>query len=244
MKRAILIAAAAALAGCGKGPEAPAPKPAPAAPAAVTPAAAPAEEDFVRFDSAEPEIPAAPDHTQAHPGPDDALKADRAGLTVGTTDKSIKLFWLSEKLPGGNLKVWAGSATVKYKMAIAISVSSNLKEGTCPYAVTWDHELSHARAYVSIFNATRVHLTADLDRALDQAPPIPTKDKPLITGPEGVEGLQKEAGERLRRVLDEQEATMRTLMDDHKRDRDSPAAYKADFEKCPAHDWDALQRGT
>jgi hypothetical protein len=235
-----LIVLALLLAACGKSHEPPK-TPAPQAGAAP---ALPDETPLFRLDSNEPEIPASPDRSQAHPGPDDALKADRAGLTAGTISKNIGVQWEAQAAPDGRRLVWAKSASVDYRMSIAIFVSSNFKEDSCPYRVTWEHELSHARAYVSIFAASKVHLLAGLEHSQELEPPLPTKESPAVLAADEVADFQARMGEKLQQVVEDQARVVDTLMADHKRDRDSPEAYRKDYEKCPAGDWLVLRGGS
>jgi hypothetical protein len=110
--------------------------------------------------------------------------------------------------------------------------------------VTWEHELSHARAYVSIFAASKVHLLAGLEHSQEVDTPLPTQDAPAALQADEVADFEARMGEKLKQVVEDQERVTDTLMADHKRDRDSPEAYRKDFEKCPAADWLVLRGGS
>jgi len=234
-----LLPAAFLLAACGKAP----PSPAAGTPSAPKTAPAPARDEGPLFslDADEPVVPAAPDHSQAHPGPDDALKADRAGLTAGALAKDAVIEWNSEPAPGGLTRVWARAVVVKYRMKIDVFVSSLYAEGTCPYAVTWDHELSHARAYVAMFDASKEHLMSALEASQQDEPAVPTKAAPVLLKPDEAAEFEKRAGEKIAAVINDQSRVLDALMADHKRERDSPEAYRKDTEKCPMQDWRAGQ---
>ncbi|MBI3554271.1 MAG: hypothetical protein HY077_17375 [Elusimicrobia bacterium] len=237
----LLLAFSLVLGACGKSPkpveaakrEEPAPKAEQGAP----------EVSLFRYQFNDPAIPAAPDHTQRHPGPGGA-QADRAGITIGTTEKTLGVRWQTRAAPGGQVEVSAAVVEVNYKMSIAIGVSSDYKEDSCPYRVTWEHELSHARAYVSMFDASKVHLEAAFEHAQEEEPRLPTAGAPRLVKAEEVPGLERELGDKLRGVLEDQARVLNTLMDDHRRDRDSPQAYKADWEKCPQGDWQPHPNGS
>lgn len=236
--RLCLAALALALSGCGKRAA-----PLPAAPAAAAPAttagvlSAPAPLFDIRFN--DPAIPAAPDRTAAHPGPDDG-QANRAGYTKGDIARKAGVAWESRPAEGGKVSLFARSVDVDYRMTITILVSSRFAEGTCPYRVTWEHELDHARAFRSIFQAEEIHLTGALEHAQETDPKIPTEDAPALLAPGEIDAFKKAAAEKLAAVLEDQTRVLSALMEDHRRTRDSPEAYRRDTDKCPAEDWRAL----
>ncbi len=231
-----LAALLSLLAACGKAPAPEAPdKKESAAPA--TPAAEREPGAFV-VSFNEPKIPEAADHSQAQPGPDDGDKANRAGYTRGTTSRSLSIEWVQGDIRQGQMALYAKAAHVDYAMNIDIAVSSLFQEASCPYRVTWEHELSHARAFVSIFSAVKVHLTGALEHSQTQEPILPTRQTPRLMKVEDIAAFERGMGEKIRAVVEDQARVMAALMEDHRRDRDSPQAYRIDYEKCPAWDWE------
>ena len=233
------LAAAFLLAACGKREDKSA-KPAPASPPPAAAAEAPAPGSLFNIQFNDPAIPEAPDHTVAHPGGEDG-PANRAGYTRGEIERRAGIRWESA-VSGGRVSLYATSIDVGYKMNIGILVSANFKEDGCAYRVTWAHELDHAHAFHSIFEATQVHLTGALEHSLDLEPRIPTKDATAALKADEVEDFKKTAAEKIAAVVEDQARVMTALMEDHRRQRDSPEAYRNDAAKCPAADWDALFR--
>jgi len=230
--KGLALAALTALLACGK-TETPPKK---ETPAPALKSEAPPEGPLFRFDVNEPSIPDAPDHSQPRPGPD-GPDANRAGFTTGKTSRSLRIGWADAAARAGSGPVYAREVEVEYHMTIAISVASDFPEGGCAYRVTWEHELSHARAFQTMFAASAVHLRGALGHAQQVEPLVPDKDAPVTLKSVEVDAFEAAAGEKLKAVVEDQARVLNTLMEDHRRDRDSPEAYRIDTAKCPMEEW-------
>jgi hypothetical protein len=175
----------------------------------------------------------APDHSQSAPGPA-RTGADRAGYTRVEVQKRASFF--RDNGPAradGLVPFFFRSGNIFFWLdPIEIAVSSDYPVGSCPYRVTWQHELSHAHAYAEIFHSFRDVLVKRLNRI-----ELPTESSPQWVDPAviTVVGAQLE-----RPVVDAVKQLNREMLDAMKADRaakDSPSSYAAVYRQCSPAEW-------
>jgi hypothetical protein len=193
----------------------------------------------VSFESAA--IPSAPEVSAKSPGPGGS-KADRAGYTTATIVKSVGLSWNDAGRQGGEILLYAQSVDINFSMAIAVAVTSEYDKDGCPYEQTWQHELSHARAFKKIYEQGREDLRADLGRSQILIPRVPTRAKPVKIKAEDIAAFEALVSRKLSGIVDERARALLEHMDKDRRRKDSEASYAQVYDACASAEWSFRRR--
>jgi hypothetical protein len=177
--------------------------------------------------------PSAPDHTQAHPGPG-GLAADLAGYTRVTLGGQMNLDW--DALPakqGGTVPIFLKSIEITYRLSPIIAmVSSKYAVNSCPYNVTWQHELSHVDAFRRIFASGRESLKHQLLNAQ-----VPVVTEPMAVEPAKVNAAETDVEQRLKNTIIAHRQSLKAQLEADRDQKDSPSAYAATHARCPLNQW-------
>jgi hypothetical protein len=184
-----------------------------------------------------PEIPAAPDHSRASPGPA-GKGADRAGFTSGAMSSSLGIVWNDDGAKDGKTVFYAQSVSVDLVMPISIGVSSEYKAGSCPYDQTWKHELSHAKALKDLFSGAQEELAAALAQSQNEEPRVPTREAPVLLAPEKIADFRESVDRKLRKILRERSKALLSAMDKDRKRKDSEAEYSKVYDECTSIEWE------
>jgi hypothetical protein len=178
-------------------------------------------------------VPSAPDHTHAYPGPGGAA-ADLAGYTRVKVGGQMKLNWDSlPAKPGAGVPVFLRSIEISYRLSpIVVMVSSRYALNSCPYNVTWQHELSHVNAFRQIFTRSRESLKYALLNVQ-----VPLQASPTEVEPAKVNAVQADVEQRLAAAIITHRAALKTELEGDRDEKDSPAAYAATHAQCPINQW-------
>jgi hypothetical protein len=186
---------------------------------------------YVSFQNARP--PSTPNHSLASPGPSQT-GADRAGYTRARVRKRARIAWGHG--PGredGKIPFFARSVNVYFWLdPIEVFVSSDYAEGSCPYRVTLQHEMSHVRAFLRIFHSYRSAMV----RALNSLS-FPTENAPRWVDRGDLATLQASLGEPVAQAVRDVAGELVAAMRDDRTAKDSPSAYAAVYAQCPADQW-------
>ena len=193
--------------------------------------AAPQSPLYVSFINELP--PAAPDHSQANPGPG-GTTADRAGYSRATIKKRMVITWNTGRTsPDGRVPLFARSVNVYFQLVnLQLSVSSDYAKGSCPYEVTLAHERTHIAAFSRYFSRRARPLVRDLE-----AVSVPTAAAPTLVDPAADDAEQESVAARLSAVIKQHSADIKATQDADRAAKDSPAAYAAIHARCPAAEW-------
>jgi hypothetical protein len=189
----------------------------------------------VRFEPSE--LPAAPDHSHPSPGPA-GKGADRAGYTSGALRSSLGIVWNDDGAKDGKTVFFAQSVSVDLVMPIAIGVSSEYKEGSCPYDRTWKHELTHAKAIKDLFAGAQDDFAAALAQSQNEEPRVPTRQAPALLAPERIADFRDAVDRKLRKILRERSKTLLAAMDKDRKRKDSDAEYSKVYDECTSIEWE------
>lgn len=190
-------------------------------------------------------LPKTPIHTQRNPGPKGS-GADRAGYTRATIRKQLNVEWNDGgRRDDGQLLFFAEKIQVDYWLDQEVYVSSSYGKDSCPYKVTWDHELGHAGAFLKIYGDSQAGLERVLEESLVKTakphtpPRIGTPRDPMVIAYDGKEIAKYQAAveRKIRKVIDAHRAYLMRRLEADRDKRDQPAAYHADYAKCSASDW-------
>lgn len=176
--------------------------------------------------------PAAPDHSRPNPGPAGS-RTDRAGYTLAQLHKRMTIAWdTGPPEADGRVPLFAQSVNVYYTLGLNVAVSSDYTEQSCPYRVTLAHENSHAEAFVRIFRESREILVRRLE-SVD----VPTRARPALVTSNEVAIRQEAIGERLKQVIIGYARELVSAVEADRNAKDAPAAYQAEYARCPASEW-------
>lgn len=191
--------------------------------------------DPYRLNFAHADVPSKPDHSMQSPGPprDDGKR--RAGYTKAILQKKVTAAWDgSPARADGRIAVFATTVDIDFLLdPIAVAVSSDYSEGSCPYRVTLRHEVEdHAKSYIKIFLSYRDTLVNRLNSI-----PFPTKSAPNWMKPNDVAAFQDGLGEKLKETILDVAGKLKAEMTADRNAKDSPDAYNVIYRQCSPDEW-------
>lgn len=189
---------------------------------------------FVMF--AADRIPERIDQSSRAPGPGGAA-ANRAGYTTVKFNGKGALSFAPELGPArgdGMVPFYFLSVNIYFRLTdFAVKVSSDYPVGSCAYNVTVQHELdAHIRAPIRIMYSYRDPLVLKLNSI-----PSPTRLLPRWIRPSDADSVQKSYQDQVYRVVADFRAQVSAALNKDREDQDSPANYKAVYDKCPVVEW-------
>lgn len=176
--------------------------------------------------------PAAVDHTQSNPGPNNS-GAQRAGYSSMNLKPNMTVDWRDKKIDNQYSNLFVESANIQFTLSNPkVYVSSDYSVNSCPYKVTEAHEYRHISNFIDIFNRHRNTMVAEVNVI-----PLPTSSNPVKVK---TADLGIEQAKIIKPVVDAiikvQRKIKKEMMDDRHR-MDAPGAYAKEYKKCPAADW-------
>jgi hypothetical protein len=177
-------------------------------------------------------IPTSVDHSKSNPGPTSG--SVRAGYTSMTVDAKLTIAWSDEPDPSGG-PFFAQSVNVFFFLKdIKIAISSDYPKKSCPYKVTYEHELEdHVQPSIKLFYSFRDAFIKKINGIS-----VPAQDSPQQLKPAEAAKLQQSIETSLVEAIKDTKAEITSKLEAHQRSVDTKAHYKKIYAKCPAGDWD------
>ena len=191
--------------------------------------------DPYRLNFAHADVPSTPDHSQQSPGPPRADGKKRAGHTTAIIQKKVTAAWDGgHARADGRIPVFATAVKIDFLLdPIAVAVSSDYAEGSCPYRVTLRHEVDdHVKSYIKIFLSYRDTLVKRLNLIR-----FPTKSAPNWMKPNDVDAFQDGLGKKLKETILDVVGKLKVEMNADREAKDSPDAYNVIYRQCSPGEW-------